>query len=319
MRGSLVLPNLLLAADSPLGHVINGESVWSTISWVGEIGDVASLHEVMLVLGGIVLVLGLFFAASRIRTGSESQGNQRYVTRGRLAQLVEVMVVYLRDEMIQPILGEKQTRRWVPFLFSIFFFILVLNLLGMLPLQDLHHFLGLHHFLLGGTATANINVTATLALFAFVAIQFHSFRELGVIGWLDHLTCGLMKGPKGLLLVVPIIFAVEFAGVFIKPVALAIRLFANMLGGHILLATIIMLPSMAQLGLEPGSGAWFGVSIATGFFAVALTVLELFVAFLQAFVFMFLTAVFISLMSHEEHEDEDHDVNEVVAEVATIH
>lgn len=293
--------------------------MWSTISWVGEIGDVASLHEVMLVLGGIVLVLGLFFAASRIRTGSESQGNQRYVTRGRLAQLVEVMVVYLRDEMIQPILGEKQTRRWVPFLFSIFFFILVLNLLGMLPLQDLHHFLGLHHFLLGGTATANINVTATLALFAFVAIQFHSFRELGVIGWLDHLTCGLMKGPKGLLLVVPIIFAVEFAGVFIKPVALAIRLFANMLGGHILLATIIMLPSMAQLGLEPGSGAWFGVSIATGFFAVALTVLELFVAFLQAFVFMFLTAVFISLMSHEEHEDEDHDVNEVVAEVATIH
>ena len=293
--------------------------MWSTISWVGEIGDVASLHEVMLVLGGILLVLGLFFAASRIRTGSESQGNQRYVTRGRLAQLVEVMVVYLRDEMIQPILGEKQTRRWVPFLFSIFFFILVLNLLGMLPLQDLHHFLGLHHFLLGGTATANINVTATLALFAFVAIQFHSFRELGVIGWLDHLTCGLMKGPKGLLLVVPIIFAVEFAGVFIKPVALAIRLFANMLGGHILLATIIMLPSMAQLGLEPGSGAWFGVSIATGFFAVALTVLELFVAFLQAFVFMFLTAVFISLMSHEEHEDEDHDVNEVVAEVATIH
>jgi F-type H+-transporting ATPase subunit a len=319
MRGSLVLSNLLLAADSPLGHVINGESVWSTISWVGEIGDVASLHEVMLVIGGVVLVLGLFFAASRIRTGSESQGNERYVTRGRLAQLVEVMVVYLRDEMIQPILGEKQTRRWLPFLFSIFFFILVLNLMGMLPLQDLHHFFGLHHFLLGGTATANINVTATLALFAFVAIQFHSFRELGIIGWLDHLTCGLLKGPKGLLLVVPIVFAVEFAGVFIKPVALAIRLFANMLGGHILLATIIMLPSMAQLGLEPGSGAWFGVSIATGAFAVALTVLELFVAFLQAFVFMFLTAVFISLMSHEEHEHEDHAVDEVIAEVAAVH
>ena len=259
------------------------------------------------------------FAASRIRTGRDDQGNERYVTRGRLAQIVEVIVVYLRDEMVQPILGEKQTRRWLPFLFSIFFFILVLNLVGLLPLQDLHHFFGLHHFLLGGTATANINVTASLALFAFVAIQVHSFRELGFIGWLDHLTCGLTKGPKGLWLVVPIVFAVEFAGVFIKPVALAIRLFANMMGGHILLATIIMLPSMAQLGLEPGSGAWFGVSIATGSFAVALTFLELFVAFLQAFVFMFLTAVFISLMSHEEHEDEDHDVDEVAAEVAAIH
>jgi F-type H+-transporting ATPase subunit a len=293
--------------------------MWSEISWVGEIGDVASLHAVMLVLGGILLVLGLIFAASRIRTGRDGQGNERYVTRGRLAQIVEVIVVYLRDEMVQPILGEKQTRRWLPFLFSIFFFILVLNLVGLLPFQDLQHLFGLHHFFLGGTATANINVTASLALFAFVAIQVHSFRELGFLGWLDHLTCGLTKGPKGLWLVVPIVFAVEFAGVFIKPVALAIRLFANMMGGHILLATIIMLPSMAQLGLEPGSGAWFGVSIATGSFAVALTFLELFVAFLQAFVFMFLTAVFISLMSHEEHEDEDHDVDEVAAEVAAIH
>ncbi len=313
------MSNLLLAADSPLGHVLNGKSMWSDISWVGEIGDVASLHEVMLVLGGILLVLGLMFAASRIRTGRDGQGNERYVTRGRLAQIVEVIVVYLRDEMVQPILGEKQTRRWLPFLFSIFFFILVLNLVGLLPLQDLQQFFGLHQFFLGGTATANINVTASLALFAFVAIQVHSFRELGFIGWLDHLTCGLTKGPKGLWLVVPIVFAVEFAGVFIKPVALAIRLFANMMGGHILLATIIMLPSMAQLGLEPGSGAWFGVSIATGSFAVALTFLELFVAFLQAFVFMFLTAVFISLMSHEEHEDEDHDVDEIAAEVAAIH
>ena len=80
-----------------------------------------------------------------------------------------------------------------------------------------------------------------------------------------------------------------------------------------------MLPSMAQLGLEPGGGSWWAVSTATGIFAMALTILELFVAFLQAFVFMFLTAVFISLMSHEEHEEEHHDVDEVAAEVAAIH
>ena len=320
------MPKLLLAADSPLGHVVNQqETIWNEIQWVGEIGNVASTHVIMLVSGGILLLVAMLIASKRIRTGGDAEGNGRYVTKGRLAQIIEVMFLYLRDEMIQPILGEKQTRRWTPFLFTTFFFILTLNLLGMIPMQDLHHFL--HHFVgkddylpaFGGTATANINTTAVLALCAFVAIQIHSFRELGFMGWLDHLTCGLTKGPKGLLLVVPIVFAVEFAGVFIKPVALAIRLFANMMGGHILLATIIMLPSMAQLGLEPGGGSWWAVSAATGLFAMALTLLELFVAFLQAFVFMFLTAVFISLMSHEEHEEEDHDADDVAAEVAAIH
>lgn len=309
------MSTLTLAGTDPLSHVLNTrETIW----WVGEIG-VGSIHEVMLVIGGVLLLVAMLIAAKRIRTGDASEGNARYVTRGRIAQIIEVMVVYLRDQMLLPVLGEKQTRRWMPFLFSIFFFILFVNLLGMIPLQDVQHLFGIHLFAVGGTATANINTTVALALFAFIVIQIHSFRELGFLGWLDHLTCGLAKGPKGLWLVLPIVFAVEFAGVFIKPVALAIRLFANMLGGHILLATIIMLPSMPQLGLEVGGGAWWGVSVASGAFAVALTVLELFVAFLQAFVFMFLTAVFISLMSHEEHEHEDEGAEEVAAEVVAAH
>ncbi len=313
------MSTLTLAGTDPLSHVLNTrETLYETIWWVGEIGA-GSIHEVMLVIAGVLLLIAMFVAAKRIRTGAESEGNARYVTRGRIAQIIEVMVVYLRDTMLIPVLGEKQTRRWMPFLFSIFFFILFVNLLGMIPFQDVQHLFGVHLFAIGGTATANINTTAVLALFAFVVIQIHSFRELGFLGWLDHLTCGLAKGPKGLWLVVPIVFAVEFAGVFIKPVALAIRLFANMLGGHILLATIIMLPSMPQLGLEPGGGTWWGVTIASGSFAVALTVLELFVAFLQAFVFMFLTAVFISLMSHEEHEHEDHGAEGVEAELSAAH
>ena len=312
------MPSLFLAEGTdPLSHVVNtNETIW----WVGEIG-LGTAHEVMLLLGGVLAVAGLFFASRRIQTGSESEGNRRFVTRGRLSQIVEVIVLYLRDQMLEPVLGEKQTRRWMPFLFTMFFFILTINLLGMIPLQDFQHLFHIFgdRVALGGTATANINVTIVLALFAFIAIQVHSFRELGFLGWLDHLTCGLTKGPKGLWLVVPIVFAVEFAGVFIKPVALAIRLFANMMGGHILLATVIMLPSMPQMALEVGGGAWFGITFATGAFAVALTFLELFVAFLQAFVFMFLTAVFISLMSHEEHEEEDHDADDVAAEVAAIH
>jgi F-type H+-transporting ATPase subunit a len=121
--------------------------------------------------------------------------------------------------------------------------------------------------------------------------------------------CGgkeLLTGPKPLLLVVPIIFVVEILGLFIKPGALAIRLFANMLAGHTLLATIFMFTAMALK-----SGGWglaAPIGIVSAVFALAISFLELFVAFLQAFVFMFLTAVFIGMMTHHgdhEHENED--------------
>ncbi len=315
------MPSILLAADSPLGHVLDHGHVWSEMQWVGEFG--LTIHAVMLVISAVTLLAAMALAASRIATGPESMGNERFVTKGRIAQVVEVLVIGLRDQMIEPILGEKQTRRWLPFLLSMFFFILVINLYGLVPLQDLQDVLGLYShgadghklFWLGGTSTANINVTLAFAFCAFLAIQIHSFRELGIIGWLDHLTCGLFKSSKIVYPVIPVVFAVELAGVFIKPVALAIRLFANMMGGHILLATVLMLPTL--MGLQ--GAAWFGVTFATGAFAVALTFLELFVAFLQAFVFMFLTAVFLSLMSHEEHEHEDHAAEEVAHELAHAH
>jgi F-type H+-transporting ATPase subunit a len=105
--------------------------------------------------------------------------------------------------------------------------------------------------------------------------------------------------------VIPIIFVVEFLGLFIKPAALAIRLFANMVGGHTLMATLLMFGLMAaKAGL--GSLAIGGISLASGAFALIIFFLEIFVAFLQAFIFMFLTAVFISTMSHhdEEHAEE---------------
>ena len=159
----------------------------------------------------------------------------------------------------------------------------------------------------GGTATASISVTAGLAIFSFIAIQMHAFRELGVKGWLEHLCGGkdLLVGPKALWLVVPIIFVVEFMGLFIKPTALAIRLFANMVGGHTLLATLLLFGAMA---LQGGLGflGIGGITVLSGIFAVLITFLELFVAILQAFIFMFLTAVFISTMSHHDEHEEGH-------------
>jgi F-type H+-transporting ATPase subunit a len=222
------------------------------------------------------------------------------------------MALYLRDVMLEPVMGKADTKKYFPFLMTMFFFILMMNLLGLIPLPDVQNIIGKfttgndHWAVIGGTPTSNIAVTVALALVSFVMIQIHSFRELGILGWLDHLTCGLAKGPKFLLLIVPVIFVVELAGVFIKPVALAVRLFANMFGGHVLLASLLLLgPSF----LKPETGLTLGVtgiSIISGLASVMITFLELFVAFLQAFIFMFLTAVFISLMSHHDEHDESH-------------
>jgi len=179
---------------------------------------------------------------------------------------------------------------------------------GLIPLMDLQHVLGLHFPFLGGTATASITVTGALALVSFVVIQIHGFRELGVKGYLEHLCGGLVPGPIYLAPVVVIVFVVEVAGQFIKPAALAIRLFANMVAGHTLMAVLLGFGAMAASKGLSGFGIG-GVTLISGVAAVAITFLELFVAFLQAFIFMFLTAVFISLMSHhdEEHDEHDHD------------
>ena len=164
---------------------------------------------------------------------------------------------------------------------SIFFFILVSNLMGLLP--------GV------GGATTAVNPARSWALISFVVIQVHAFAQLGIKGWSHHLLGG---APLWLS---PLMIPVEIASLFIKPMALAIRLFANMVAGHTLLATLAL---FGLLALE-GVGWWLagGVSIVSIVFSIAITFLELFIAFLQAFIFMFLTAVFVAQMSHH-HEDE---------------
>jgi F-type H+-transporting ATPase subunit a len=243
------------------------------------------------------------------------------VTKGRLAQLVEVLVDGLYTQMLEPVMGARLARAWLPFLLSLFFFVLVLNLMGLVPLMDIQeiaHGLGGKGeteegkeaakgalLWIGGTATACLSVNIALAAWAFLAIQWQSVRELGIKGTLEHLCGGaeLVRNP-GLWFVVPIILVVEVLGMVIKPAALAIRLFANMVGGHTLMATLMMFGAMAA---SLGVAAVGGISLLAGGFAVIITFLELFVAFLQAFVFMFLTAVFISQMAHhDEHHDEEH-------------
>jgi len=314
-------PISLLAAGGfdPLGHVLDHE-VFGT-------GGAVKASFVMLLLGAGIVLWALWSSAARIAIGPESEGHARWVTKGRVAQVVEAVTLYLRNEMILPVMGERLTRRYLGFLLSLFFFIVTLNLLGMIPFLDLQYAVSkgiLGHeeawIFFGGTATANLAVTAALAFVAFVMIQVHSIRELGVAGWLEHLCGGheLVRGPKGLWAVVPIIFVVEFLGLFIKPAALAIRLFANMVGGHTLLATLLMFGGLALSG-GLGVLAVGGISLVSGIFAVLIGVLEIFVACLQAFIFMFLTAVFISTMSHEEEHGDDHAHDDAHAEAAAQH
>ena len=269
---------------------------------IGEV-PIVTMHMVTLIAVTVVFLLVMMKAAKAIATGPESEGNDRYMTRGRLGQIIETMVVYLRDEMLAPVLGARDTKRYLPYLMTLFFFVLFQNLFGMIPLADILHLFGVHQTPIGGTATANIMVTGALAVLSFFMIELHGFREQGLKGWLLHNCGGLVPGPVYLLPIALLVFVVELAGHLIKPTALAIRLFANMFAGHTLMAVLLSFGLVAHnggMGLL-GIGT---ISVISGAAAVMVMFLELFVAFLQAFIFMFLTAVFLSLMSHHEQEHE---------------
>jgi F-type H+-transporting ATPase subunit a len=287
-----ILPTPVLAAANPVEHVIN-HPFWVSPDgwwlWSGHMGN--------LVLTGLIMAIGIPWLASKIDTGPESQGHDRYVTRNKLAHMLEVVCVALRETFIRPLLGSR-TNTFAPFLWTLFFFVLINNLLGLLPIGDLLHILvpswREHEVLpIGGTATQNIYVTGILAIMCFVVFTISGIRQLGLLGYIKHLTAGTPWYLWGLM--VPI----EIVSTFIKPIALAIRLFANMTAGHILLATLFL---FVGLGLAHSLAVGIPVTIASVGFAIFIMMLELLVAFLQAFVFMFLTTVFIAQLSHHDEE-----------------
>jgi len=285
-----------IASNNPIHHILDKP--------VSGVESGFTIHMASLFLAAIVTLTILWYSARRISVGDESLGTDRYLTKGRIPQLIEVITLYMRDSVIKPVLG-KDTNRFLPYLLSVFYFILTCNLLGMIPFADIQIMFGklamqreTDWILFGGTATSNINITIGLAIVSFFVIQVHAFKSLGIGGWAHHLTGG---APLYLL---PIMLPIEFMGMFIKPAALAIRLFANMVGGHTMLAVLTMFGMMAF----EATSSWFitgSIGVVSTIAAVAISFLELFVAFLQAFIFMFLTTVFIGQMSHhgDEHEN----------------
>ncbi len=294
-----------LGASNPLDHVLNHIAVWTESGWV-----IWSSIQTNLIISGIIMLFLGPWIAKRVATGGESEGHDRYVTRNPFAQMVEVICVYLRDVVVEPMLHGR-TAVFMPFLWTLFFFILINNLLGLIPFYDMQTIFANemimknHVAWIGGTATQHLWVTGTLAVISGIVINIAGIKSLGVKHYFEHMTGGVPLKPA-YLPIVALVFMIELAGVFIKPVALAIRLFANMTAGHTLLATLGMFVAMAFAANSILVTAPVTVLSVAGMIGVLF--LELFVAFLQAFVFMFLTAVFISLLSpHGDEHGHDHE------------
>jgi F-type H+-transporting ATPase subunit a len=213
------------------------------------------------------------------------------VPRGRFVNFIESILFFLRDEVARPFLG-KSGDKFMPVIWTIFFYILFCNLLGLLPAVppfmvpvESH---GTVHWSWFGmvTPTGHLAVTATLALIAGLWWHCLGIREQGLLAYIKNIV------PGGLpLWLVPPLFVIEALGHVIKVVALAVRLWANMMGGHtvmfVVFGMIFMFGPWAALGAVPAG--------------VAIYMLEIFVAFLQAYVFTFLTVVFLGMALHPDH------------------
>ncbi len=199
----------------------------------------------------------------------------RMIPRG-LYNFFEALVVFIREEIVRPNFGSK-TDRYVHYFLTIFFFILFMNLLGLIPY--------------GSTATGNIAVTATLAICTFILTQAVAIQSQGLVGFLKHLTAGVAWWLW------PIMVPVEIVGLFTKPFALSVRLFANMTAGHVVILSLIGLIFVLKT---------FWVAPVSVAFALFIYVLELFVSFLQAYIFTLLSALFIGMGIHHAHEEHAH-------------
>ena len=229
-----------------------------------------SKHLVFLFAAAALMILIAQLAVRSYRGGKIPRG---------LGAAVEGLVLFIRDDIAEPNIGHDDGRRFTPLLCSFFSFILVAALLGLMPFS--------------ATSTGNLAVTMGLALVSFAAQQYAGISKYGVAGHFHNLI------PPGLpAWLLPIMIPVEILSMFTKPFALMIRLFANMLAGHMVITTLLLLIALM------GQISWIGgvvmapVSIALSLFIMLLEVL---VAFIQAYIFTLLSAIFIGMYAHPAH------------------
>lgn len=241
----------------------------------GRPWDFSITKTVAGLFSGSIFVLVLFLSVAR--SARQSLGSP---PRG-MHNLVEPVVVFIRDEVAIPAIGEKKVDRFMPYLLTLFFFILINNLLGLVPI-----------FPFGANVTGNISITMVLALFTFFMTNLNGNRHY----WKEIFNPNVpwwMKFP------IPLMPFVEIAGMFTKPFVLMVRLFANMLAGHLIVMVFISLIFIFSNIL--GNAAGWGISPVSVAFSVFITLLDVLVSFIQAYVFTLLSAIYFGMATAEHH------------------
>ncbi len=219
-----------------------------------------------------VLMLAIFIPLARRIAGGRPP-------RGWFWNMFEMVLVFIRDDVARPAIGRHDADRFLPYLWTAFFFVLFCNLIGLVPWM--------------GSPTAALAVTGALAGIAFCTSVGAGMRKLGPVGYFTGQVPHMDLPWYLAIFLRPMILGIEIVGVCIKHGVLAVRLLANMFAGHLVLAVIIgFIAATAQ------SWLWYGVMPASVFGAFALNILELLVAFLQAYIFTFLSALFIGMAVH---------------------
>lgn len=267
-------------------HLVDARSV-ELPGWTWELPQWAPIH-----IGGLSIdlsptkhvvflcVAALLVAALFITVARSVERQYRDKAPGGLANALEAIILYFRDEIVRRNIGHGADS-FTPFILTLFFFILTMNLLGLVPW--------------GATATGNLSVTAGLAVVSLIVIELSGFMALGPKGYSKTIFFapkGL--GPVGQGFMLLIMTPVELLGKLAKPFALAIRLFANMTAGH---TVILSLMGLIFVFGHLVIGRW-GIAVGSVGMSVAMMLLEIFVAFLQAYIFAMLTSVFIGLIRH---------------------
>jgi F-type H+-transporting ATPase subunit a len=248
----------------------------------GAIDSSVKVYDISLTRNVVQMLIALIlFTWIMLRIAKKYKSGQGVTTAPKGSQgLIEPVIIFVRDEVAKPNLGKKYVK-YLPFLLTIFFFILINNLFGLVP----------------GSAnvTGNIAFTAVLGVISFIVILFSTNGHY----WLH------IFNPPGVPLGVKFILVpVEFISVFIKPFALIIRLFANMVAGHII---IICLISLIFIFGNMSTGAGWGTAPFAVGFTIFIYLIEVLVAFLQAFIFTMLTAVFIGQAIEGDHQHDHHE------------
>ena len=230
-----------------------------------------SKFMVLELVAAIMITLVFVWLGKKIQSGDRP--------KGKIWNLLETFVVYIKDEVVKPAVGEHDYERFLPFLLTTFFFILTLNLLGALPYL--------------GAATGSLAVTGVLALITFGVVCGSGIQKMGFAGFLKAQVPSMDLPPVMKVILLPLMFVIEIFGLFVKHAVLAIRLFANMFAGHLVLAIFV-----GFFGVVAGTLLVWPITPVVLLGTIAFSAMELFVAFLQAYVFTFLASLFIGSAQH---------------------